>query len=109
MAKRVGGVTQAVEYLPSKCEALSSNPVPPKKFKKILLTTVFSAAADPWGHARDGSQVPFQDPWFHSLTCSPASSSGYFFSLYFLTRKIFILIFPPTVALHVPPLKRSRL
>jgi hypothetical protein len=29
--KRTGRVAQVVEHLPSKCEVLSSNPVPPKK------------------------------------------------------------------------------
>jgi hypothetical protein len=30
----VGGVTQVIEHLPSKCEALSSNPSTAKKEKK---------------------------------------------------------------------------
>jgi hypothetical protein len=29
--ERAGGMAQVIEYLPSKCEALSLNPVPPKK------------------------------------------------------------------------------
>jgi hypothetical protein len=33
-AKRAGSVAQAVECLPSECEALSSNLIPPKKPKK---------------------------------------------------------------------------
>jgi hypothetical protein len=33
-AKGTGDVSQAAEHLLCKCEALSSNPVPPKKEKK---------------------------------------------------------------------------
>jgi hypothetical protein len=36
--KRVGGVAQVVEWLPSKCKALSSIPVLPKKVSSITLT-----------------------------------------------------------------------
>jgi hypothetical protein len=31
--RRAGGMTQVVEHLPSKCEALNSTPVQPKKKK----------------------------------------------------------------------------
>jgi hypothetical protein len=39
--KRVGGVPQVVERLPSKTEALSSNPTTTKKIKKNLVNTTY--------------------------------------------------------------------
>jgi hypothetical protein len=36
--KRVGGVAQIVECLLSKCEALTSNPVPPLKYLMSIFT-----------------------------------------------------------------------
>jgi hypothetical protein len=35
--KSAGGVAQVVEHLPSKCEALSSNPILPKKFFEVYI------------------------------------------------------------------------
>jgi hypothetical protein len=38
---RAGGVTQVVEHLPSKCEALSSNPITTKKKKSVTSVASF--------------------------------------------------------------------
>jgi hypothetical protein len=48
-AKRAGGMAQAVEHLPSKCDTLSSNPrttkkkkkIPPARYKTVDLLTHF--------------------------------------------------------------------
>jgi hypothetical protein len=46
-ARRAGGVTQAVARLPSKCEALSSNPSTAKKNKKVSQTSGLPWAPSP--------------------------------------------------------------